>query len=171
MEAGMKAVLVSVLATLCVGLVILFGFDALGWMRFSFGSSDSAAGGPLSTESNAQLMLVCDLQITLPVNGLDKPAEQRQQTVVAGFDFEKQSGWYGGLFALSESRKGTLVVEGRKLRVSRPALFPRFGTMIIGEEFVVNRDTGDFTQTLTFQDGRSANFVKGACGRLIRPPF
>jgi len=55
--------------------------------------------------------------------------------------------------------------------VSRPAMFQRFGVMISREEFVVDRSTGAFTQTLSTQDGRSVVLIKGTCAQVQKPPF
>jgi hypothetical protein len=57
------------------------------------------------------------------------------------------------------------------LHVRRPALFPRFGVMVAGEEFTVNRSTGEFRQWLNLQDGRTLELMSGYCGRFAKAPF
>jgi hypothetical protein len=50
-------------------------------------------------------------------------------------------------------------------------MFQRFGVMITGEEFVVDRKTGSFVQSLTLKDGRTVKLIKGTCAKVIKPPF
>jgi hypothetical protein len=90
---------------------------------------------------------------------------------MAQIDFEKKSGWYQGRIAISESRAGTLSLMGTRLKIYRPAMFQRFGVMITGEEFVIDRKTGSFSQSLSLQDGRNIRLIKGTCAKVIKPPF
>jgi hypothetical protein len=50
-------------------------------------------------------------------------------------------------------------------------MFQRFGVMIAGEEFVLDRKTGSFVQSLNLSDGRKVNLIKGTCAKVIKPPF
>jgi hypothetical protein len=90
---------------------------------------------------------------------------------MAQIDFDKNSGWYQGRIAISESRAGTLNLMGTRMKIYRPAMFQRFGVMITGEEFVVDRKTGSFVQSLTLKDGRTVKLIKGTCAKVIKPPF
>jgi hypothetical protein len=91
--------------------------------------------------------------------------------VIANIDFTNLSGWYQGQFAISESRKGSVTTEGSVLHVRRPALFPRFGVMISGEEFTIDRATGEFRQKISIQDGRTIELMSGYCGSYAKAPF
>ena len=125
------------------------------------------------TRNNKGVMdLICELsldldgQLTLGITGAE-PARMS----MAQIDFGKSSGWYQGRIVISESRAGNLSVQGNRLVVSRPAMFQRFGVMISREEFVVDRTTGAFTQTISTQDGRNIVLIKGTCAQVHKPPF
>jgi hypothetical protein len=60
---------------------------------------------------------------------------------------------------------------GTRLKVVRPAMFQRFGVMISGEEFVIDRKTGRFVQTLNLSDGQTINLITGTCAQVTKPPF
>ncbi len=91
--------------------------------------------------------------------------------LLGGLDFDNKTGWYQGQFAISETRKGSLTQEGSVARVSRPALFERFGVMVTGEQFTLDRTTGEFLQSLTLNDNRKIDLIKGYCGKLTKAPF
>ena len=118
------------------------------------------------------LDLICELnldldgQLALGITGAE-PARMS----MAQIDFDKSSGWYQGRIAISESRAGNLSVQGNKLVVSRPAMFQKFGVMISREEFVIDRSTGAFSQSLTLNDGRNVVLIKGTCAQVHKPPF
>ena len=125
------------------------------------------------TRNNKGVMdLICELnldldgQLTLGITGAEPPRMSMAQV-----DFGKTSGWYQGRIAISEGRAGNLSVQGNRLVVSRPAMFQRFGVMISREEFVVDRTTGAFTQTISTQDGRNIVLIKGTCAQVHKPPF
>lgn len=134
------------------------------------------AGEPASlreTRSNKGVMdLICELnldldgQLALGITGAEPP-----RMSMAQIDFGKTSGWYQGRIAISEGRAGNLSVQGNRLVVSRPAMFQRFGVMISREEFVVDRSTGAFTQSISTQDGRTIVLIKGTCAQVHKPPF
>jgi hypothetical protein len=50
-------------------------------------------------------------------------------------------------------------------------MFQRFGVMIAGEEFVIDRKTGRFVQTLTLSDGQVVTLITGTCAQVTKPPF
>ncbi len=143
------------------------------WGVFGGLSADPARSGLAEKRSNKGVMdLICELnldldgQLALGITGAE-PARMS----MAQIDFNKSSGWYQGRIAISESRAGNLNVQGNRLVVSRPAMFQRFGVMISREEFVVDRSTGAFTQTLSTQDGRNVVLIKGTCAQVHKPPF
>lgn len=139
-------------------------------------------GEPKSVEASLPAMtpgankgvmdLICELELDL--NGqlkLGITDKEPSRMAMAQIDFEKNSGWYQGKIAISESRSGTLQLMGTRLKVSRPAMFQRFGVMISGEDFVIDRKTGRFVQTLTLSDGQSVTLITGTCAQVIKPPF
>jgi len=116
--------------------------------------------------------MICELKLDLDGQlALGITANEPNRVAMAQVDFDKASGWYQGRIAISESRAGNLTVQGNKLKVSRPAMFERFGVKITREEFVIDRATGDFQQSLTLQDGRQITLIRGTCARVIKPAF
>lgn len=116
--------------------------------------------------------LICELELDL--NGqlkLGITDNEPSRITMAQIDFEKNSGWYQGKIAISESRAGSLQLMGTRLKVSRPAMFQRFGVMISGEDFVLDRKTGRFVQTLTLSDGQAITLITGTCAQVTKPPF
>lgn len=134
------------------------------------------SGEPASlreTRNNKGVMdLICELNLDLDGQlALNITGAEPARMSMAQVDFNKSSGWYQGRIAISESRAGNLQVQGNRLVVSRPAMFQRFGVMISREEFVIDRTTGAFTQTLSTQDGRNIVLIKGTCAQVHKPPF
>ena len=116
--------------------------------------------------------MICELKLDLDGQlALGITANEPNRVAMAQVDFDKASGWYQGRIAISESRAGNLTVQGNKLKVSRPAMFERFGVKITREEFVIDRTTGDFQQSLTLQDSRTITLIRGTCPRVIKPAF
>jgi hypothetical protein len=116
--------------------------------------------------------LICELELDLDGQlALGIKENEPSRITMAQIDFEKNSGWYQGRIAISESRAGTLSLMGTRLKIYRPAMFQRFGVMITGEEFVVDRKTGSFVQSLSLKDGRTVKLIKGTCAKVIKPPF
>ena len=136
-------------------------------------SADSQMTTSLTPGANKGVMdLICELELDL--NGqlkLGITDKEPSRITMAQIDFEKNSGWYQGKIAISESRSGTLQVMGTRLKVTRPAMFQRFGVMISGEEFVIDRKTGRFVQTLNLSDGQTINLITGTCAQVTKPPF
>ena len=118
------------------------------------------------------LDLICELQLDLDGQlALGISANEPSRISMAQIDFDKKSGWYQGRLSISEGRAGNLTVSGSRLIVSRPAMFQRFGVTISKEEFVVDRSSGAFTQTISTQDGRNINLIRGTCAKVDKPPF
>ncbi len=116
--------------------------------------------------------LICELQLDLDGQlALGINANEPARIAMAQIDFEKNSGWYAGRLAISEGRAGNLTVKGSQLIVTRPAMINRFGTVINREDFVIDRSTGDFVQTIGTQDGRNIKLIRGTCAKVIKPPF
>jgi hypothetical protein len=115
--------------------------------------------------------LVCDLELDAGKDVLGITASEATRIASVGLDFDRNSGWYDGTLAISESRPGTLTIDGDVLMVKRPALFQRFGARIVAEEFSINRQSGIFQQHLTIDTGFQIPLIKGRCARLVKPPF
>ena len=127
---------------------------------------------PLPAKDTGVLDLICELSLNVEGQvalGLKDQVPSRM--TLAQVDFDKKSGWFQGKIAISESRAGNLSVQGNKLVVSRPAMFQKFGVMISREEFVIDRSTGAFSQSLTLNDGRNVVLIKGTCAQVHKPPF
>lgn len=132
----------------------------------------SATSSSAKPPSSGVLDLICELRLDLDGQlALGITANEPNRMAMAQVDFDKGSGWYQGKIAISESRAGNLLVAAQKLKVSRPAMFERFGVKITREEFEVDRQTGDFKQSLTLQDGRVITLIRGTCARVIKPAF
>lgn len=126
----------------------------------------------LPGDNKGVMDLICELQLDLDGQlALGITANEPSRMAMAQIDFEKSSGWYQGKIAISESRGGTLRVLGNKLTVTRPALFERFGVMITQEQFVVDRATGSFVQSISTREGKTVKLIKGTCAKVIKPPF
>ena len=136
-------------------------------------SSDLSPGQAAAKvpEIGPDLSLVCEVSESMPTMGFGTPGSSRVRTLVAGIDFQNNTGWYQGALVISEARKGTLTVDGNQLTFSRPAMFERFGSMISKETVAVDRSTGALQQSVELSDGRKFELVKGYCGRLLRAPF
>ena len=157
---------------IAIGLLVMGGIWGLVHIM-----QDSSPAPDLITESvpgaNKGVMdLICELELDLDGQlALGIKESEPSRITMAQIDFEKKSGWYQGKIAISESRAGTLNLMGTRMKIYRPAMFQRFGVMITGEEFVVDRKTGSFVQSLNLQDGRNVKLIKGTCAKVIKPPF
>ncbi len=168
----LAAALLSALASLLVFVLLGWLSYSNGWIQFGGvdGQTPEQALGKtkLSTES---ANFVCEVMVSMPRGNLQAEPEVYSDVVVVGLNYEQKSGWYQGQFSISESRKGSMVLEGSKAVVSRPAMFQRFGEMIIGEDFTFDRLDGAFVQTLTFKGGKRRHILKGTCAKMSGPPF
>jgi len=162
-------------------LTVNAAFAVWTWMVYEQGqvgisllaSPAAASGSPAAaqTASAKEFTMVCEVTLTLPVKGFDAPAMGYTELLLGGVNLNNKTGWYQGQFALSDTRKGTLTQERGKITVSRPALFERYGAMITGEQFTLKRSNGEFVQSLSLQDGRKYELIKGYCGKLIKAPL
>lgn len=160
---------------IAIGILVMGGVWGLVHIM---GDTASNASTELSSDSNmpgsskGKMDLICELELDLDGQlMLGIKENEPSRITMAEIDFEKKSGWYQGKIAISESRAGTLTLMGTRLKVYRPAMFQRFGVMITGEEFVVDRKTGSFVQSLSLNDGRTVKLIKGTCAKVIKPPF
>lgn len=156
-----------------IGTLVMSGVWGLVHLLSDNGNAESLVSEMKMPGNNKGVLdMICELELDLDGQlALGIKENEPSRITMAQVDFEKSSGWYQGRIAISENRAGTLTLMGTQLKVSRPAMFQRFGVMINREEFVVDRKTGRFTQTLGIQDGRTVTLIKGTCAKVIKPPF
>jgi hypothetical protein len=157
-----------------IGLLVMGGIWGLVHLlgENNSASSELSAAKSLPGGNKGVMDLICELELDLDGQlALGIKQNEPTRVTMAQIDFEQKSGWYQGKIAISESRAGTLSLIGTRVKVYRPAMFQRFGVMISGEEFVVDRKTGSFEQSLSLSDGRSIKLIKGTCAQVIKPPF
>lgn len=160
---------------IAIGLLVMSGIWGLSLLM----ASDSAVPAEIANEKNnlpgnnqGVMDLICELELDLDGQlALGIKENEPSRITMAQIDFEKKSGWYQGVISISESRAGTLQLMGTRLKIYRPAMFQRFGVMITGEEFVIDRKTGSFVQSLSLKDGRNVKLIKGTCAKVDKPPF
>jgi hypothetical protein len=128
-------------------------------------------GKKTSYQSKGKLEVVCDVEVSKPNDTLSQPFDTTHLTIPAQFDFDENTGWYMGEYAMSMNRKGTLQVQDDLLQVSRPALFKRYGLTITGEHFTLNRRNGEFKQWLDLGGDKRLDLIKGRCKRTTKAPF
>jgi hypothetical protein len=157
---------------IAIGLLVMGGIWGLVHLMGDTQTPPEMASTSMPGGNKGVIDLICELELDLDGQlALGIKENEPSRITMAQVDFEKNSGWYQGRIAISESRAGTLSLMGTKLKIYRPAMFQRFGVMITGEEFVVDRKTGSFVQSLSLQDGRTVKLIKGTCAKVIKPPF
>jgi len=162
------------LTSLVTGLLLAaLGWGALeaGWLQWGAAAPGSRDGELQTTMSKKGGNFVCEVTVSTPQGALNSEPKVYADILVAGLEPESKAGWYQGEYTISESRKGTLRMEGNKAFVSRPAMFERFGQMITQEEFTLDLTDGSFVQTLTFKDGTRRHMLKGICAKFAKAPF
>lgn len=169
LNATMKQLIVGIVS----GALLMAGVLGVGYLVLDESSAlpDIPQDTGMSRRTGV-MDLICELQLDLDGQvALGIKVNEPSRMSLAQIDFEKTSGWYDGVLSISEGRAGTLTVSGSKLIVSRPAMFQRFGVTINREEFVIDRSSGAFTQTIGVTDGRTINLIRGTCAKVIKPPF
>ena len=157
---------------IAIGLLVMGGIWGLVHLMGDTQTPPEMASTSMPGGNKGVIDLICELELDLDGQlALGIKENEPSRITMAQVDFEKNSGWYQGKIAISESRAGTLSLMGTKLKIYRPAMFQRFGVMITGEEFVVDRKTGSFVQSPSLQDGRTVKLIKGTCAKVIKPPF
>lgn len=168
--------LLTVLVSAAVVLVLVSGMAAFGvyagWIHLGAPTDKAAASKEMDKDKNTgEAKFICEVTISMPQRTLDAEPKVYNDMLIAGVDYDQKTGWYQGDFAISEGHKGALKLNGSKISVSRPAMFERFGVMIIQEDFTIDRADGSFVQTLTFKGDRTRHILKGFCGGLTTAPF
>ena len=157
---------------IAIGLLVMGGIWGLVHLMDDKRPEPDLVAESVPGASKGVMELICELELDLDGQlALGIKENEASRITMAQIDFEKKSGWYQGKIAISESRAGTLNLMGTRMKIYRPAMFQRFGVMITGEEFVVDRKTGSFVQSLSLQDGRTVKLIKGTCAKVIKPPF
>ena len=169
--------MLPVLIAAAVVLLLVLGLGAFGvyagWIHLGTPSGKVVGGKQVDAvdKNTGESKFICEVTISMPQRTLEAEPKVYNDMLVAGVDFDQKTGWYQGDFAISEGHKGSLKVNGTKILVSRPAMFERFGVMIIQEEFTIDRSDGSFVQTLTFRGDKTRHILKGFCGGLTTAPF
>lgn len=157
--------------SLAAGLIVLVLVAAQFTGLISLGKTKHSNTTYLqSKETSGVLDLVCETIVTRYKNGLSQPPETEKMLLPVGVDLTNHVGWYAGEYAISMNRKGTLSISGDLLKVSRPALFPRYGVMITGEHLTVNRQTGELRQWLDVKGGTRLDLIRGECKSAGKTP-
>ena len=157
---------------IAIGLLVMGGIWGLVHLMDDKRPEPDLVAESMPGANKGVMDLICELELDLDGQlTLGIKENEPSRITMAQIDFEKNSGWYQGRIAISESRAGTLNLMGTRMKIYRPAMFQRFGVMITGEEFVVDRKTGSFVQSLTLKDGRTVKLIKGTCAKVIKPPF
>ena len=157
---------------IAIGLLVMGGIWGLVHLMDDKRPEPDLVAESMPGANKGVMDLICELELDLDGQlALGIKENEPSRITMAQIDFEKNSGWYQGRIAISESRAGTLNLMGTRMKIYRPAMFQRFGVMITGEEFVVDRKTGSFVQSLSLQDGRTVKLIKGTCAKVIKPPF
>jgi len=127
---------------------------------------------PAALQTKGTMDLICELQVDLDAQlELGITSHEQARINIAKIDFDKRSGWYQGKITISENRAGHLEFDDKNLTVSRPAMIRRFNRLIRSEQFVINRRSGEFLQSLTMEDGKVINLIRGTCAKVIKPPL
>ena len=150
-------------------LIVLAGLAVVAGMTGMLGLDMN--GKKTAYQSKGKLEVVCDVEVSKPNDTLSQPFDTTRLTIPAQFDFDENTGWYMGEYAMSMNRKGTLQVQDDLLKVSRPALFKRHGLTITGEHFTLNRRNGEFKQWLDLGDNKRLDLITGRCKRTTNAPF
>jgi hypothetical protein len=157
---------------IAMGLLIMGGIWGLVHLMGESRPEPELTAQSMPGDSKGVMDLICELELDLDGQlALGIKENEPSRITMAQIDFNKKSGWYQGKIAISEGRAGTLEVMGTRLKIYRPAMFQRFGVTITGEEFVLDRKTGSFAQSLSLNDGRKIKLIKGTCAKVIKPPF
>jgi hypothetical protein len=162
----------NLLGGIVIGVLLAVGGYGLSFLFMDESSAPNIPQDIMAQRRTGILDLICELQLDLDGQlALGITANEPSRISMAQIDFDKKSGWYQGRLSISEGRAGNLSISGSRLIVSRPAMFQRFGVTISREEFVIDRSNGSFTQSISTQDGRNINLIRGTCAKVDKPPF
>ena len=87
-------------------LIVLAGLAVVAEMTGMLGLDRN--GKKTAYQSKGKLEVVCDVEVSKPNDTLSQPFDTTHLTIPAQFDFDENTGWYMGEYAMSMNRKGTL---------------------------------------------------------------
>ena len=155
----------SVIVTCLIIVALLLGvLTATGLLRWGEEPKQNF-------QSKGKLEVICEVEVSRLNEGLTQPFEVDKITIPAEFDFEEKTGWYTGEFTISKNRKGSLKVEGPVLEIYRPAMFKRYGLIVLGEHVTLDRTNGEFKQWIDLDGEKRLNLITGRCKRTTNAPF
>ena len=149
---------------LIVVVVLLGALTATGLLRWGDEPKQNF-------QSKGKLEVVCEVEVSRLNEGLTQPFETSKLNLPAEFDFEEKTGWYTGEYTISKNRKGTLKVDGALLEIYRPAMFKRYGLVVLGEHVTLDRRTGQFKQWIDLENEKRLDLITGSCKRTTDAPF
>lgn len=117
------------------------------------------------------LTVICEVEVSRPINGLGQPFEVESMTMPAEFNLDEKTGWYPGEFTISENRKGSLTIQGPVLEISRPAMFKKYGFAVLGDHATLDRTNGSFKQWVDLDGGKRLDLITGSCRRTTNASF
>ncbi len=159
--------LASLLIAAALAIDVVLAGQLTGLVTLNFGSRADAH----HYKSAGLLEVVCDVEVSRPGDTLELPFETSRLTLPVVINFDDSTGAYPGEHTISMNRKGTVHVKDALIEVHRPAMFKRYGTVIVGEYLTLNRKTGEMKQWLELNDGKRLQLITGACKRTDNAPF
>lgn len=166
----MKSFIAGTFAGILLAMLFAIGYSVITTGEFAILNNTSKQPDALQTKGTMDL--ICELQVDLDAQlELGITSHEQPRINIAKIDFDKRSGWYQGKITISENRAGHLEFDEKNLTVSRPAMIRRFNRLIRSEQFVINRRSGEFLQSLTMDDGKVINLIRGTCAKVIKAPL
>lgn len=159
----------SFFGILCaVVIAIVYSLATTGDMNILKNNGSQTA----APQKKGVMDLICELQVDLDAQlELGITSHEQPRISIAKIDFDKRSGWYQGKITISENRAGNLDFDEKNITVTRPAMIRRFNRLIRSEQFVINRNSGEFQQSLIMDDGKVINLIRGTCAKVIKAPL
>jgi len=166
----MKSFIAGTFAGILCAMLFAIGYSVITTGEFAI--LNNTSNQPAALQTKGTMDLICELQVDLDAQlELGITSHEQPRINIAKIDFDKRSGWYQGKITISENRAGHLEFDDKNLTVSRPAMIRRFNRLIRSEQFVINRRSGEFLQSLTMDDGKVINLIRGTCAKVIKAPL
>ncbi len=159
--------LVILLIAAALAIALLLAGQLTGLVSLNFGGGTDAH----RYKNAGMLEAVCDAEVSRPGDTLAPPFETNRLTLPVVINFDDSTGAYPGEHTISMNRKGTVHVKDSLIEIHRPAMFKRYGAVIVGEYVTVNRQTGELKQWLELDDGKKLQLITGTCKRTDNAPF
>ncbi len=159
--------LAVLLVAASLAIAVLLAGQITGLLKLDFGH-----GANTHRYKNAGMLeVVCDAEVSRPGDNLEPPFETSRLTLPVVVNFDDSTGAYPGEHTISMNRKGTVHVKDALIEIHRPAMFKRYGTVIVGEYLTLNRQTGELRQWLELEGGKKLHLITGSCKRSDNAPF